>query len=101
MILYILIYLCCFSFNSFVVLKGGGCSSLKYNSGRFQTYQQVRQSYKVYVSVYLSVVSSQSYYTVDVSVEVFKEQLCFFNPSQDSFWQPVTLLYVNYVSLLQ
>jgi len=39
--------------------------------------------------------------TIDVSVEVFKEQLSSFNPSQDSFWQPVTLLYVNYVSLLQ
>lgn len=50
---YISIHLCCYLFNSYVVLKGGGCSSLKYNSSRFQTYQQVRQSFTNCVSVLL------------------------------------------------
>lgn len=34
-------------------------------------------------------------------LKVFKEQLYSFNPSWDSFWLPVALLNVNYVSLLQ
>ncbi len=89
--------LCVCVFYSFVVFKGGGCSSLKYNISRFQTYQQVRQSFTDLrcfcippLSVPFSCIFSELLWMLVLNV--FKERLDSFNPSGDSYRRPVAFL---------